>query len=78
VEHELGAFNPELMTRPRLIVGSKLDSALPERREELRRAAAERELPYLEISAATGEGVSQLVGELARRLQSSSKSAGGS
>ena len=69
VEHELGAFNPELMTRPRLIVGSKLDSALPERREELRQAAEERGLPYLEISAATNEGVSRLVGELARRLQ---------
>ncbi|MBW8876158.1 MAG: GTPase ObgE [Acidobacteria bacterium] len=69
VEKELGAFNPELMTRPRLIVGSKLDSALPERREELRQAAEERGLPYLEISAATNEGVARLVGELARRLQ---------
>ena len=68
VEAELEAFNPELMQRPRLLVGSKLDAALPERREELRRAAAERDLPYLEISAATGEGVRQLVGEMARRL----------
>ncbi len=32
VERELTAFNPELMERPRLIVGSKLDAALPERR----------------------------------------------
>jgi len=69
VEHELGAFNPELMTRPRLIVGSKLDSALPERREELKQAAAERGLPYLEISAATHEGISPLVAEMARRLR---------
>ena len=37
VERELAAFNPELMERPRLIVGSKLDAAVPERREELRR-----------------------------------------
>jgi GTPase len=69
VEHELGAFNPELMSRPRLIVGSKLDSALPERRQELRQAAAARELPYLEISAATHEGIAPLVAELARRLR---------
>jgi GTP-binding protein len=69
VEHELGAFNPELMTRPRLIVGSKLDSAIPERREELRQAAAERGLPYLEISAATHEGIAPLVAEMARRLR---------
>lgn len=69
VEHELGAFNPELMARPRLIVGSKLDSALPERQNELRGAAAERALPYLEISAATHEGIAPLVAELARRLR---------
>ena len=69
VERELAAFNPELMERPRLIVGSKLDSALPERREELEGAARERGLPCFEISSATGEGVQKLVGELARRLE---------
>jgi GTPase len=69
VEHELAAFNPELMERPRLIVGSKLDAAVAERREELRRAAGERDLPYMEISAVTGEGVPRLISELARRLE---------
>jgi GTP-binding protein len=69
VERELTAFGAGLMERPRLIVGSKLDAALPERREELRRAAGERGLPYLEISSATHEGTSALVGELARRLE---------
>jgi GTP-binding protein len=71
VERELEAFNPDLMQRPRLLVGSKLDSALPERSEELRGAAEARGLRYQEISAATGEGVRQLVGELARRLSAS-------
>jgi GTPase len=69
VEHELTEFNPELLERPRLIVGSKLDSALPERREELRRAAAERGLAYREISSATNEGISGLISDLSRRLQ---------
>jgi GTP-binding protein len=68
VERELGAFNAELMTRPRLIVGSKVDSALPERREELRLVAGERDLPYLEISAATNEGLPRLIAEMSRRL----------
>ena len=68
VEEELRAFNEELMERPRLIVGSKIDSALPERQEELRQAAGERGLPYFEISAPTGEGVPKLVAELSRRL----------
>ena len=71
VEREMEAFNPELMRRPRLLVGSKLDAALPERSEELRRAAEARGLPYFEISAATNEGVRPLVGELARRLSAS-------
>jgi GTP-binding protein len=68
VERELAAFNPELLARPRLVVGSKLDAALPERRRELARVAAARGLPYLELSAVTGEGVPRLVAELSRRL----------
>jgi GTPase len=68
VEGELGAFDPGLLARPRVIVGSKKDAALPERRAELARAAGERALPYLEISAATGEGTRELVAELARLL----------
>jgi len=73
VERELEAFNSDLLRRPRWIVGSKLDSALPERREELRREAEERELPYLEISAATHEGVPALVAAMARGLEAAPK-----
>ncbi|HEX6900002.1 MAG TPA: GTPase ObgE [Thermoanaerobaculia bacterium] len=69
VERELEAFNPELMERERLIVGSKLDSALPERREELAREAAKRDLFHMEISSATGEGIPKLISELSRRLE---------
>ena len=69
VEAELEAFNPELLERKRLVVGSKIDAVLPERREELQASAAERGLPYFEISSATHEGVKQLVAELARRLE---------
>jgi GTP-binding protein len=68
VEGELGAFDPGLLARPRVIVGSKRDAALPERQAELARAAGERGLPYLEISAATGQGTRELVAELARLL----------
>ncbi len=68
VERELAAFDPVLLERPRLLVGSKLDAARPERRAELTAAAAERGVPYLEISAATGEGVASLVAALARQL----------
>jgi len=69
VERELEAFDPGLLERDRVLVGSKLDAARPERSEELRRAAAERGLSYFEISSATGRGVDSLVAELGRRLE---------
>jgi GTP-binding protein len=68
VERELGEFDPALLERERIVVGSKLDSAREERRDELRAVAAERGLRYLEISAATGEGVERLVRALFDRL----------
>jgi GTP-binding protein len=68
VEHELEAFDPALLERPRVIVGSKLDAARSERRQAIERAAAERGLPYLEISATTGEGLEALRRELLARL----------
>jgi GTP-binding protein len=68
VERELDAFNPELLRRTRILVGSKLDAAIPERRQELRRAAEERGLSSREISAVTGEGVPGLIAALSRLL----------
>ncbi len=73
IEGELEAFNPELLERARLIVGSKLDAALPERQRELRAAAEERNLPYLEISSATRAGVQELIHEMRHRLHLSSE-----
>jgi GTP-binding protein len=69
VERELEAFDPGLMRRPRLIVGSKLDAALPERLAELPRAAAARGLDWSAISSATRQGLDGLVATLSRRLQ---------
>jgi GTP-binding protein len=69
VERELAAFDPTLLERQRLIVGSKMDAARPERRTELAAAAAERGMPYHEISSATGEGLAALTSELARRME---------
>lgn len=68
LEAELAAFDPELLERPRLVVGSKLDAARPERRRALRAAAEARSLPYHEISSVTGEGVTEVIRALKRRL----------
>ena len=60
VERELAAFDPHLLSRPRLVCGSKLDAAVPGQLERLRAAAAARGLPCHEISAATGAGIPEL------------------
>ncbi|MGH9465175.1 MAG: GTPase ObgE, partial [Thermoanaerobaculia bacterium] len=75
VERELAAFDPVLLERPRLLVGSKLDAARPQRRAELAAAGGERGLPYLEVSAATGEGVRALVAALARQVAGGAEAA---
>jgi GTP-binding protein len=61
VEHELEAFDPALLERPRLVVGSKLDAAAPRKAAKLKKAVEKRRLPYHEISAATGAGIPELV-----------------
>ena len=62
LEAELGAFDPELATRPALVAANKVD--LPEGRERLpeaEAAAARRGLRCFAISAATGEGMPALL-----------------
>jgi GTPase len=60
IEGELGAFDPGLLDRPRIVCGSKLDAAVTGQSKELAAAVAERGLPYHEISAATGAGLPEL------------------
>lgn len=68
VERELEAFDPALLERPRLTVGSKLDAGRDERRRALRKAAEARGLPYFEVSAVTGQGLPELVGAVGETL----------
>ena len=65
IEGELQQFSGEVARRPRVLVASKCDALSgPERRDSIRRAAQRRGLPCLEISAATGAGLRELVGFL--------------
>ena len=68
IEDELRAFDPGLVERPRLIVGTKVDAADPERREQLARAAADRGLDHLEISSVAQMGLHPLLVRLADEL----------
>jgi GTP-binding protein len=68
VERELEAFNPDLLRRPRVIVGSKLDAAVEGESAKLAAAAADRNLPFFLLSSATGAGVRELTNHLFEAL----------
>ena len=58
---ELGSFSESLLTKPMIVVATKLDAAQdPERVASLERLAAERGLPFFKISSVTGEGIEPL------------------
>jgi GTP-binding protein len=62
LEAELAAYDPELADRPALVVANKVD--LPEGRARLpeaEAAARRRGLPFHAVSAATGEGMRELL-----------------
>jgi GTP-binding protein len=67
--HELGDYRPELLERPRVVVGTKADVVHP---DEL--AAMNWTGPV--ISAVTGQGVRELVGTLASLASSAATSSG--
>ena len=66
---ELESFDERLAQRPMLVVASKMDVAQdPEKVAALRDLAARRELPFFEISSATGQGIEALKFALAERV----------
>ncbi len=70
IRRELGLFSPELLKKPELVVLNKID--LPEVRDrvdDIRRKFEGRGLPFLALSALTGEGVEELLKEMAKRLR---------
>jgi GTPase len=71
IQRELRAYAEELATRPQVVAGNKAE--LPHtaaRRDALARFCARRGLPFHAISAVTGQGVVELVRDVAARLES--------
>ncbi len=69
VMEELASFSQELVQKPMILVASKMDIAQdPARVALLRQLAAERGLPYFEISSATGLGIDTLKFAMAERV----------
>ncbi len=69
VERELELYSPELGRKPRLVVGSKLDSAVEGASSDVRRWAEQKGYAYREISAVVGTGVRDLVRHLAAAVR---------
>jgi GTP-binding protein len=74
IDAELAAHAVELVDRPQIVVGNKLDiEGAAEASERVAALAVELERPYFAVSAATGEGLDALalaVGERVRELRS--------
>ena len=66
---ELSAFSPELARRPQLLVANKIDlSGTEARLREVEGLARATGLGFLAVSAVTGQGLPELVREVADRL----------
>jgi len=66
IANELERYSETLAKKPRIICGSKLDSAIEGNSEKLRHYAETNGYDYYEISAVVGDGVRELVRKLAR------------
>jgi GTP-binding protein len=66
IARELALYSPLLANKPRIVVGSKLDSLVPGNSEKVRAYADRNGYAYHEISAVVGDGVRELVRMLAR------------
>jgi GTP-binding protein len=72
LRNELQSFNPELVAKPQLVAVSKMDLADERRRIELsKRKHIHRGVPIVQISAATGEGIAELLNLVWKKLQGS-------
>ncbi len=69
IMEELASFNENLAKKPMFVVASKMDASQdPAQVEALREVARARELPFFEISSATGQGIDELKYAMAARV----------
>jgi GTP-binding protein len=73
VEQELRAYNPTLLSRPRIVAANKIDLPHATWRARLVAWCAGMGIPVLPVSALTGEGIPALLELLAARLRDLSR-----
>lgn len=69
IARELELYSQTLAQKPRIIIGSKIDSEVPGNSDKLRAYAEQHGYEYHVISAVVGEGVKDLVRILARMVR---------
>jgi len=75
IAREFALYSQTLAAKPRIVCGSKLDSAIEGNSEKLRAHAAKHGYDYHEISAVVGDGVRELVRTLARFVREHTRAA---
>ena len=68
INYELEKFNPELAKRPQIVALNKADAAIEEMIDEFNKFAEEQGFKTYLISAATGEGVKELMSAVETEL----------
>jgi GTP-binding protein len=78
VRRELELFQPTLAAKPQIVAANKIDAIDPDHHAAvgaLKKRAAQLDLPFLQVSAATGDGVPELLEAMWRRLAGSRQTA---
>jgi GTP-binding protein len=78
VRRELELFQPTLAAKPQIVAANKIDALDPSQRDPvaaLKQRAAALDLPFLQVSAATGQGIPELLEAMWRRLAGSRQTA---
>ena len=68
IMNELETWGTGLEQKPMMIVASKIDVANPEKLAKLKRFASRRKMPFMAISAVTGEGIEKLKYAVGKRV----------
>ena len=69
INSELEKYNPELMKKPMVVAGNKMDIAeSDEKLKQLKDYCKKKKLPFFPISAATKKGVDELIKYLSKEV----------
>lgn len=68
-ENEIKKFDPNILERPQIVVGNKIDiKGAKSRASALRQFVKKRGLPFVAVSALFGDGVDELIKEIKKNL----------